>query len=433
MNLSVIGLGKLGACAAACFAYRGFNTIGVDTNPEAVAAIMTGRAPVTEPRLQKTLEAAGKRLTATTDPAAAIRSSDVSFLIVPTPSTADGNFSDRLLRLALEPLALALRDHSKRYHLFVITSTVSPGTTEGSLVPLIESVSGRKAHCDFGICYNPEFIALGSVISDALNPDLVLIGEGDSRAGDILEGLYGQFCENTPHIARMSIVSAEITKISLNSYITMKISYANTLAAMCERIPGADIDAITSALGADRRISPYYLKGGLSFGGPCFPRDNRAFIAFAEKNGCQAQLAAATDLVNRQHIESTLTQIFKHVRSNDKIAVLGLAYKPKTPVIEESPAVRIVTAFLEHGFAVTVYDPAAMDNARRLLGDSVTYASSVADCVSDACLCVIPTPWEEFKQLETLAHNPMTVIDCWRLLDPQKLRPRVQYVALGRS
>jgi UDPglucose 6-dehydrogenase len=434
MNLSVIGLGKLGACAAACFAYRGFRTVGVDINLDFVRAINCGRAPVIEPRLQEIITAAASRLTATSDCREAIDSSDVSFLIVPTPSTESGEFSDRFLRLALERLASALRDKRKPYHLFVITSTVSPGTTETSLVPLIESASGRRVNRDFGICYNPEFIALGNVINDSLNPDLILIGEGDHKAGDMLEDINRRVCENQPFVARMPIVSAEIAKISLNSFVTMKISYANTLAQICERIEGADVDAITSALGADRRISPYYLRGGLSFGGPCFPRDNRAFAAFARRYGCCAPLAEATDVVNQQHIESTTRRIMQYVDGKRDVAVLGLSYKPNTSVIEESPAKRMVERLIERGMTVTVYDPLAMDNARAVFGDSVRYASSVADCVAEARVVLVPTPWPEFKEIEQLAHNPMVLVDCWRFLDSQALKQKgVKYVTLGRA
>ena len=204
---------------------------------------------------------------------------------------------EQRIRAVLYAEARAFWKQRKPYHLFVITSTVSPGTREENIIPLIEAMSGKKLSIDFGVCYTPEFVALGSVINDSLNPDMVLIGESDRRAGDGVEHIYAQVCENKPYIARMSIISAEVMKLSLNSYVTMKISFANTLASLCERIPGADVDAITNALGADKRISPYYLKGGLSFGGPCFPRDNRLLAYTARQAGLEAPLAEASDRV----------------------------------------------------------------------------------------------------------------------------------------
>ena len=435
MNVSVIGLGKLGACAAACFAYRGFRTLGVDINSNFVEAINAGRAPVQEPRLQELITASRGRLRATQNYDEAIYESEITFLIVPTPTMEDGHFSDQYLQDVLRNLGCALGEHTKPYHLFVITSTVSPGTTEELLIPLIEKSSRRKLNHDFGVCYNPEFIALGSVINDALNPDMVLIGESERRAGDLLEEFHQKVCENQPYIARMSIVSAEITKVSLNSYVTMKISFANTLASLCERIPGADVDAITSALGADKRISPYYLKGGLSFGGPCFPRDNRAFAAFAEKYGGQSILAKATDTVNHLQTDGLIRRVLQFVKEEDMVGVLGLAYKPNTSVIEESPALWLIQELLKKDVKVIAYDPLAMENTRAVLRDSITYAPSAKDCLTKASVCVIATPWDEFKWIDDgwIEHKPITIIDCWRMLDPVKFQAKVRYVAIGRS
>ena len=354
---------------------------------------------------------------------------------MPTPTREDGHFSEEQLRDALTHLARAFGEQKKPYHLFVITSTVSPATTEETLIPLIESVSGRTVNRDFGVCYNPEFIALGNVINDSLNPDMVLIGESDRRAGDAVEQIYRKVCENKPHVARMSIISAEITKISLNSYVTMKISFANTLASLCERIPGADVDAITRALGADKRISPYYLKGGLGFGGPCFPRDNRAFASFAEKYGGQSILAKATDTVNHLQTDGLVRRVLQFVKEQETVGVLGLAYKPNTPVIEESPALWLIQELLKKDVKVVVYDPMAMENARTVLKDTIAYAASAKECVAKASVCVIATPWDEFRSLEEswIVHNTTTIIDCWRILDPTTWPDRVRYIAVGRN
>lgn len=436
-RLSVIGLGKLGACSAACFASKGFEVIGVDINRDFVDAVNSGRAPVYEPRLQDMITQSGKRLSATQDYKKAIQESDITFLIIPTPSRQDGKFSDKYLQDALKHLSFALKQSGKDYHLFAVTSTVSPGTTEGSLVPLIEAVSGRKLNEGFGIAYNPEFIALGSVITDFLNPDMVLIGESDKSVGDKLEKIYKTACENEPYMARMSVVSAEIAKISVNSYITMKISFANTLANICESVSGSDIDDVTKAIGADKRISPYYLKGGLSYGGPCFPRDNRAFAAFAGEYGVDAKLAKATDEVNRFQIGRLTDLVLKYINNgnNNVISVLGLAYKPDTPVIEESPAIRLIEELLKKDLKVVVYDSLAMDVARGYFGDNVLYASSVKDCLSHSALCIITSPAEEFRNIDEkyIVHNPTTIIDCWRMLDPARFGNKVRYIALGKS
>jgi len=433
--ISVIGLGKLGACTATCFAVKGYKVIGVDINEKFVRAINDKKAPIEEPGLQEMILKAGSNLRATQDYGEAINKSDITFLIVPTPSQPDSNFSDKYLLDAIDKLALELKKSNKEYHLFVVVSTVTPGTIESSLIPAIELKSKRKLNEGFGVCYNPEFIALGSVIHDFLNPDLVLIGESSKADGDKLEAIYRSVCENSPKIARMSIISAEITKISLNSFITMKISFANTISNLCEEIPNANVDDITRALGADKRISPYYLKGGLSFGGPCFPRDNRAFCSFAAKYGMDAFLAKATDRANEDHLKRVVNRILPIVKKNNSnnVAVLGLAYKPNTPVIEESPAIKIIEELIKNGINVIVYDPLAIDNCRSLFGNKVQYASSIKECFANSSICLITTPDNEFKSIDSsyIKNIPTVIIDCWRVLDKERLGANVNYLALG--
>jgi UDPglucose 6-dehydrogenase len=436
-RLSVIGLGKLGACTAGCFASKGFEVIGVDINKDFVDAINNGKPPIYEPGLQELIISSKNRLSATQDYEYVMRKSDVTFLIVPTPSRPDGHFSDRYLMEALKHLSVAFKKINKRYHLFVVTSTVSPGSIEDNLIPLVESVSGKKLNKGFGICYNPEFIALGSVLKDFLNPDMVLIGESNKFAGDILEEIYKITCDNDPYIARMSIVSAEIAKISLNSFITMKISFANTLSNICEKISGANVDAITKALGADKRISPYYFKGGLGYGGPCFPRDNKAFAGFAERYDYDALLAKATDEINQFQVSHVVKKILEWIpKADSTVSVLGLSYKPNTIVIEESPGIKIIEELLkERDIEIIAYDPLAMDNVKSHFGDNIVYVCSTRDCFLNSSICVITTQAEEFKLIdnEYIVNNPTIIIDCWRILDASRFDNRVRYIALGKK
>jgi len=435
MKLSVVGLGKLGACLAACLASKGYETIGLDVDKNVIDTLNRGKAPVAETGLQELLTISRDRLRTTSDFGEVIHNSDITFLVTPTPSEPDGHFSDRYLKGALEPLAAALKKNDKQYHLFVITSTVSPATTNNNLIPLIEKYSGRELNEGFGVCYSPEFIALGSVIHDFLNPDLVLIGESDERAGDQLTTIYEVFCENEPYIARMSIISAEIMKISLNSYITMKISFANSLANICETIPGADIDAISGALGADKRISPYYIRGGPAYGGPCFPRDNKAFVTFAREFGHEAKLAETTDAVNQYQVQHLKDLILKHLPDDRRITVLGLAYKLNTPVIEESAAIKLIEELLSRDVSITVYDPLAMDNTKLVFGDAINYASSLKECLSSSTCWIFTLPYDELRAIDNsfVTKNPTTIIDCWRITEPTKLGKKVKYIALGKA
>src|SRR6266852_2960553 len=294
-SVSVVGLGKLGAPMAACFAASGFTVHAVDVNPQKLEAISRGVPPVHEPGLAELLAESGGRLSATNDIEAAVSASDATFVVVATPSEPDGGFSLRYAIPSCESIARAIRTKST-YHLVVIPSTVMPGSMGGPIKSALEHASGKRCGVDFGLCYNPEFIALGTVIRDFYNPDFLLIGESDARAGDFL---------------------AEITKLALNTYITTKISYANMLARLCEKLPDADVNVVTDALGLDSRIGPKYLKGGVSYGGPCFPRDNRAFAALAARSGAFSDLAEATDRFNRAQIKA-LAEIVKSHRDGSE-------------------------------------------------------------------------------------------------------------------
>jgi UDPglucose 6-dehydrogenase len=432
--ISVVGLGKLGACMAASIASKGHTVIGVDLNASTIALVNSGQPPVVEPGLGARMGDARANLTATDDYDEAIGKSEITFIVVPTPSESDGAFSLRHVREVAIGIGRALRKKST-YHLVVITSTVLPGSSEYGVLPVLERESGKRCDEDFGFCYGPEFIALGSVIRDFLNPDFVLVGESDKRAGDLLAELYRNVCENRPPIARMSLINAELTKISINTFVTMKITFANMLAAMCEQLPGGDIDQVTAGLGLDSRIGPRYLKGALGYGGPCFPRDNLALAYLARELGQTAPLAEATDEFNRTIVDRLVERITSHAKHDSVIAVLGLAYKPDTNVVEESQGLQLAAGLAAKGLKVMVYDPLAIENARRILGDAVDYSGSVEECVRKAEVLVIANPDREFASIlaDLLVLRPgQVVFDVWRALRRRLVaKGTVSYVPLG--
>src|SRR6266851_1108840 len=332
-TVTVVGLGKLGAPLAACLAARGLRVIGVDADPRRVEAVKQGVAPVFEPGLAEMMQAAGGRLTTSPDLVPAVAASEITFIVVPTPSEPNDGFSLRFVLPACEAIGRALSTKAG-FHLVVLTSTVMPGSTGGPVKSALEQTSRKRCGHDFGLCYSPEFIALGSVIRDFLNPDFVLIGESDERSGNILAGVYSEVCENKPKAARMNFVNAEITKLALNTYVTTKISFANMLARICERLPEADVDVVTAALGLDSRIGPKYLKGAVSYGGPCFPRDNLAMSELARQLGVPQDLPRTVDRFNRSQILWLAEQVT--ARSKGKVGILGVSYKPGTDVVEEA-------------------------------------------------------------------------------------------------
>jgi UDPglucose 6-dehydrogenase len=436
LNISVIGLGKLGSPMAAVLADKGHSVVGVDVNEAFVNALEEGRGPVRETGLDELVARNRSRLSATTDYAGAVRATELTFVIVPTPSKADGTFSIAHILAACRPIGEALATKAG-FHVVVITSTVMPGATGGPIRKTLEKASGLTCGRDFGLCYNPEFIALGSVIRDMLHPDFILIGESDPRSGEILASLYEKHWEPRPPVRRMSFVNAELAKIAVNTFVTTKITYANTLARICERLPGADADVVTAALGLDTRIGPKYLKGALGFGGPCFPRDNVAFNALARDNGVQALLAEATDAFNRKQVGWLADQMLQHLPPGGCVGILGLAYKPQTNVVEESQGLAFARYFLEQGVPVVAYDPAAIDNARPHLKGAVTFASSAEECARQADLLLIATAWEEFRRLSPRALRDSgrlpVVVDCWRILPEAVFAGRAELIVLGRG
>ena len=255
---------------AATFAARGFDVVGVDIDPEKIRRVNAGEAAVDEPLLAETMAEAGKRIRATDDPNEAV-STDASFFIPPSPSLPDGSFSNEYLLKAMQPIACAMKKADKRGHIFVCSSTTTPGAIDGVLIPMLEKETGWKCGSEFHVCYNPEFIALGNVITGLLEPDLVLIGEGDAESGAALEELYRKYNRNKPRIARMSIISAELTKISVNSYITMKISFTNQLRMIAEQFPKADINVILDAIGTDSSDRKEIFASRLEFRRSLFP------------------------------------------------------------------------------------------------------------------------------------------------------------------
>jgi UDPglucose 6-dehydrogenase len=433
MKIAVVGLGKLGAPLAAVLASKGNDVLGIDVNPEAVRLVNEGRAPVEEPGLQKLMSATRERLSATTELGAAA-GSEVTILLVPTPSDERGAFTNEYVLAALKEVGRGLAGRDD-HHVVVVASTVMPESCDAEIRPALERASGRRVGETLGLCYSPEFIALGNVIRNMLEPDMVLIGESDPRAGEVLERLYGGVCENDPPFRRMSLVNAELTKIAVNTYVTMKISYANALADMCERLPGADVDAVTDALGLDTRIGRKYLRGAIAYGGPCFPRDNKAFAVLARDLGAEPLLAEATDSVNVAQTDRLARVVQSRLEAGDAVGILGLAYKPDTGVVDESPGIALARLLGEAGYDVHVYDPVAMEAALPALAGVAQARGSVAELLERSDVVVITTPWPEFAELPmgALEGTRPTVIDCWGILSDQRYGEAIDIVRLGRA
>jgi UDPglucose 6-dehydrogenase len=434
MRISVVGLGKLGAPLVAVLASRGFEVVGVDRIPAQVSALRAGRATVTEPGLQDLLARSLGRVDATMDIQSAIATSEVTFVVVPTPTGNDGNFSTAHVISVIREIGVALRS-KVGYHLVVITSTVMPGSTGGPIRQALEISSDRYVGSNLGLCYNPEFVALGSVITDMLRPDFVLIGESDVHAGDLLASIYERICDNRPYIHRMNFVNAEITKMSVNTFVTEKISFANMVSDICDRLAGADASTVLRAIGCDARIGSKYLSPALGYGGPCFPRDNAAFGSMARAIGAQADLAEAADSINKRQ-PARVVNLVRSLLPRGTIGVLGLSYKPATNVIEESQGLAIASQLAAAGYRVIAYDPQAGDAGKSVLRGKAEIMAQAQTCVEMADLLIIATPWPAFKDIPLEAfqrpNGPMFVIDCWRMLPFANFADVVDLIYLGK-
>lgn len=432
MNISIVGLGKLGSCMAAVYATKGHRVIGIDVNPSFVECMNQGSAPVKEKDLEAYIRQGKERLSATTEYRQAIHETDITFIIVPTPTDDVGGFTTEYVVRACESIGEALKGKDQ-YHLVVLTSTLLPGDCEEKIIPVLERVSGKTCGKDFGFCYSPEFIAIGSVIHDLLHPDFVLIGEHDERSGALLEAFYKIVTENHAPAHRMSIPSAELCKISLNSFLTMKITYANMLTEIAEKIPGVDIDAVTTAIGSDKRIGKQYLRGGLGYGGPCFPRDNRAFISMAEKRGVTPPYAGKTDEYNKSIVDRAVQKIMAHVSVDQPLAMIGLSYKPGTYLAEEAQPVLIARELIKQGYTIHLCNPDGNEHISQLFNDTpVVIHDDVKECIEAAQALFLSNIDASLQDLPLdMPHHITCIIDPWRQYHTSAFPDHVAYVPFG--
>lgn len=433
MKVSVIGLGKLGAPWVAVLASKGFEVIGVDVQNLPVQLLNQGISPVQEPHLQHLLERNLHKIKATQDCTAAIQNTDLTIIAVPTPLLADHLIEHEYLHQVLEKIGIALQQKAS-YHLVVVASTVMPGAMEGDLRKVLERYAQRPVGEWLGFCYNPPLIALGSAIHNLLNPDLVLIGESDEKAGELLASMYQVVLDNQAPIRRMDWMNAEVAKLALSGFLSAKISYANMLSDICDYLPGADVDIITSAIGLDHRIGSSYFKAAAAFGGPSFPRDTQALGALADRLGARGDLVVAAQNIN-EHQSVRIQNFVEMHASTRRIGVLGLSYKPGTKVVESSQGVYLANQLALQGYQVVVYDPQVLADVQGGLLRDVEIAKTIESCFEQADLLIIMTPWSQFAETLTReyleAHPRKGIIDCWRILDRKEVEEACDLVHLG--
>lgn len=347
-KIALIGLGKLGLPLLSTFAKNDQKIIGIDVDHEKIRLLKNNKTPFYEPNLEEYLDKGANNIEYYEDFVNVVDDVDAAIILVNTPSDINGEFSNIFVFEALDKISKCLKNNKKDDFLIIVSSTVMPGSHD-IIIKHIEQESGRKLNDRFGVVYMPDLVALGSVIYDFENPDLVIMGQSNEKYGMLAEQIYTKIFKNNPPIIKMSLIEAEITKVSLNAYITMKISFANFIGNVSEKF-NCNSNNITKALGYDRRISPHYIKSGLSFGGTCFPRDTWAFIKMSENVGLNAIHIKATQEINDIQNKLLFEEVFKY--KDRRIGVFGLSFKPNTSVTTESAGYMLYNFLKENGCTV---------------------------------------------------------------------------------
>jgi nucleotide sugar dehydrogenase len=436
-RISIVGTGYVGLSTAVCFASRGYDVIASTRSEDKVRIINAKRAPFHEPGLDEAVRTSieSGHLRAEIDRSEVVRQTEVTFLTVGTPENADGTVDLRYVISASEDIGRALK-RKNAYHLVVVKSTVTPGTVRGPVKAALEEASGLVAGRDFGLCMNPEFLRQGSALRDTLHPDRVVIGEYDKRSGQRLAELLAGFYGPDIPILRMSLESAEMIKYASNTFLAMKISYANEMARICELVPGVDVSNVMAGVGLDERINPRFLNAGAGFGGSCLPKDTKALCKFAEAHGYSAPLLRATLAVNQaqaSHVAQLALGTLGEPREK-KVALLGLAFKPDTDDLREAPSLTVARSLLKAGAHVSVFDP-VVKQVRQAGFEGLEYPPSIAACLAGAHCCIVLTEWEQFKRLtpDDFIQSMATpvVIDARRIFDPHEFGSRLTFLAVG--
>ena len=396
MNIAIVGTGYVGLVSGACFAEMGIDVTCVDINPEKIKCLLNGEIPIYEPGLddlvKRNVEAG--RLHFTTDLTTCLDNVEVVFSAVGTPPDEDGSAD---LQYVLE-VARTFGRQIKKYTILVTKSTVPVGTAKKVKAVIKEELTKRGEQIDFEVASNPEFLKEGAAIKDFMSPDRVVVGVESDRAKKVMERLYRPFQMNNYRLYFMDIPSAEMTKYAANAMLATRISFMNDIANLCDLV-GANVDMVRKGIGADTRIGSKFLYPGCGYGGSCFPKDVKALARTAREYGYTMGVIEAVEAVNERQKEIVVKKLQDKLGTlrGKTIALWGLAFKPETDDMREAPALVVIEKLLEAGASVKVYDPVAMDECRRRIGDRVVYCKDMYDVVIDADALAVLTEWKEFR------------------------------------
>lgn len=397
MKIAIVGTGYVGLVSGTCFAEIGVNVTCVDTNKEKIESLQKGNMPIYENGLEEMVlrNMKAKRLKFTTSLESCLDEVEVIFSAVGTPPDEDGSAD---LKYVLE-VARTIGRNMKQYKLVVTKSTVPVGTASKVRAVIQEELDKRGVTVDFDVASNPEFLKEGNAISDFMSPDRVVVGVESARAEKLMSKLYKPFLLNNFRVIFMDIPSAEMTKYAANSMLATRISFMNDIANLCELV-GADVNMVRSGIGSDTRIGRKFLYPGIGYGGSCFPKDVKALIKTAEQNGYTMRVLTAVEEVNENQKSVLFEKLMKQFNGDlqgKTVALWGLAFKPETDDMREAPALVLIDKLLKAGCKVRAYDPAAVQECKRRIGDTIYYACDMYDAVLDADVLMLVTEWKEFR------------------------------------
>jgi UDPglucose 6-dehydrogenase len=431
----MIGTGYVGLVSGACFSEFGFDVTCVDKDEKKIAKLHKGNIPIYEPGLDELVgrNYAAGRLSFTTDFGSAVAQADAVFIAVGTPTRrGDGHADLSYVHAAAAEIAA----HLDGYTVIVTKSTVPVGTGQ----QVSDIVRKTRPDADFDVASNPEFLREGSAISDFMRPDRVVVGTSSERAVDVMRQLYRPlFLIETP-ILFTSLETAELTKYAANAFLAVKISYINQIADLCEKV-NADVHDVAKGMGLDKRIGGKFLHPGPGYGGSCFPKDTLALVKTAELFESDVPLVSGVVSYNSERKQEMAQRVIDAMQGDvagKKIAILGLAFKPETDDMRESPSIELITELTKKGALVTAYDPAAIEEAKQHLPASITYAETTAACLKGADCAVLVTEWNEFRALTPLSFTELmagnVLVDLRNVYDPSAIRAaNIHYSSIGRT
>jgi len=428
--ISIVGLGFVGLSLAVASAKKKIDTYGIEINEKKLRKLRSGKSDFFEPKLENYLkESLNRKKLFLTNDLKDVLKTDITFLTLGTPSKNDGQIDLSQLKKVSSELSRILKQ-KKSKHTIVVKSTVIPTTTSSVISPLFKKLKNVV------VIVNPEFLREGNALNDLFMPHLIVIGESKRNDSKILENYYKKFYKKLPEVLKTDLTSAEMIKYSNNAFLATKISFINTIANICQNLPSVDVKKIAYAIGKDPRIGPQFLNAGPGFGGSCLPKDLSALIKFSGKFEKTNELLKTVKQVNQLQ-PFKIIQILKKMnllKSNYKISILGVAFKKNTDDLREAVSIKIVNRLLKKGLKVSVHDPMAIENFKKIFGRKITYHSKVNDCIKNSDCCLILTEWDEYRKLQSSLFKKYmkktNLIDARRVLDPGKFS-KLNFKAIG--